>query len=37
VLLPVLGLQNVCFCVAVVKLTSLAFCAAALPVEEEGT
>ena len=30
VLLPVLGLQNVCLCVALLKLASLVFCAAAL-------
>jgi spermidine synthase len=37
VLLPVLGLQNVCFFVALLKLASLAFCAAALPLEERAT
>jgi spermidine synthase len=33
-LLPVLGLRNVCFFVALLKLASLALCAAALPLEE---
>jgi spermidine synthase len=37
VLLPVLGLQNVCLFVAMLKLASLALCAAALPREERGT
>jgi spermidine synthase len=34
VLLPVLGLQDVCFFAALLKLASLALCAAALPKEE---
>ena len=35
-LLPVLGLAGACLCVAVAKLASLAFCAAALPAREQA-
>ena len=37
VLLPILGLRDVCFCVALLKLASLALCVAALPLAGRKT